>query len=155
MNINIYSLPPLVGSLFTVFIGLIVYFKSKRSEVNFAFTIFSLSMFLWLFSYAVAYSVRDKHLGVFWCRLACTAVIFTAPAFYHLAVSYLKIKAEKRYIYWIHLIMLIFVFLFRTEYFLRHNVYRYFWGFYSVAGPLNPISLLVFSFVFHSVFLVY
>ena len=144
---SIYSIPPLLGSLLAISIGIFVYLKNRKSEINVAFALFSLSLFLWLFSYAVAYSVEDHKIALFWCRLACTAVIFTAPTFYHLAVCYLKIKNEKKFVYLSYLIMIIFAFLFRTEYFLRSELYKYFWGFYSKAGPLHPVYLLIFVLV--------
>jgi len=144
---SVYSMPPLFGALLAISIGSFVYLRNKKSSVNISFALFSLSLFLWLLSYGIAYSVENSDVAIFWCRLACTAVIFTAPTFYHLAVSYLNMMEEKKFVYLSYFIMIIFVFLFHTEYFLSHNPYKYFFGFYSKAGPLHPLYLLIFTIV--------
>jgi len=141
---NIYSIPTLIGSALVLGIGLLVWLKNKKSEINIVFGLYNFSIFFWLISYTIAYSVKSPQIANFWCRVACISTTFIAPTFYHFALSYLKIKKERKLVFLSYLLMCFFALLFRTEYFLKNTPYKYFWGYYSKAGILHPVYLLFF-----------
>jgi two-component system nitrogen regulation sensor histidine kinase GlnL len=82
--------------------------------------------------------------------------MFTAPTFYHLTVSFLGlggVKKEKRLTLLFYGIMLaIAPFSMTSKYFLA-GAYKYFWGYYSKAGLLHPIYLIIFFSIFIKAFL--
>ncbi len=151
---NIYSSPPLVGAIFCFAIGLFIFLKNKKSPTNIAFSLCCLSIFIWLSGYTLAYLTKDRNLAVFFCRLACTGAMFTAPTFYHLTISFLKKDGkEKKLVALFYGIMIAIVpFSMTSRYFLS-GVYKYFWGYYSKAGLLHPLYLIIFFGIFIRAFL--
>lgn len=139
-----YSIPPLVGSIFSIFIGSVVLSKNIRSQNNLSFFLFCLSLFVWLFGYTVAYSVKDAATALFFCRVACTGACFTAPAFYHFSVSFLEVHKERR-LAWLSYLVMAFIapFSMASPYFLS-GTWDYHWGYYSKAGLLHPVYLVIF-----------
>ena len=140
---NIYSFPPFIAAAIVLFLGLFVFIKNHKSMLNFSFFLFTLSVSLWLLSYAIAYCVKGLFLEVFFTKLACTAVIFTAPTFFHFTISYLKLKKLHIVSIFLYLLMIVLAVLFIfTDWFLKLP-HKYFWGVYSQAGPLHPYYLFL------------
>ena len=143
-----YSIPPLIGAIFSILIGGFVFFKNRKSQVHISFALFCLSVFMWLFGYTITYSVKNEKIAIFFCRLACTAAMFTAPTFYHLTISLLRKKDEKKWVVLSYILFLLITpFSMTSSYFLS-GAYKYFWGYYSKAGLLHPLYLLVFFSIF-------
>lgn len=141
--ISLYSIPPLCGSILVLLIGVFIFQKNRRSMVNITFLLFCLSVFVWLFSYTIAYSTESFEVATFFTTLACTAVIFTAPTTYHFFVEYLGFHKLRKTIIIPYTIMGILTPLFlMTNYFLK-KPHKTFWGYYSTAGPLHPVYLLI------------
>ncbi|MBI3616507.1 MAG: GAF domain-containing protein, partial [Candidatus Omnitrophica bacterium] len=139
-----YSIPPLIGAIFSILIGFFVLSKNRHSQNNLSFFFFCLSVFVWLFGYTIVYSTQDATLALFFCRVACAGACFTAPAFYHFSVSFLDLKKERRFVLLAYLTMgLIASFSLVSPYFLS-GTWRYYWGYYSKAGLLHPIYLVIF-----------
>ncbi len=146
--ISIYSIPPLVGAVFSLFIGGFVLSKNRTSEVHISFALFALSLFVWLFGYTVTYSIADEQTALLFARISCTGAMFTSPSFYYFTVSYLK-RSEERIFVLISFVFFILLipFMMTSTYFLS-GVYKYSWGFYSKAGSLYFYYLLFFFGVF-------
>jgi len=145
---NIYSIPPLIGALFSLVLGLFVFLKNKRSEQNISFLLMCLIIFTWLSAYTIAYSTNNIKIATICSKTACTAVIFLATTFYYFIIAFLKIKKEKIVvkIFYIISFILLYIFIF-TDYFLS-GVYKYYWGYYSKAGILHPLFLIFFFSIF-------
>jgi len=141
---SIYSIPTFIGSIISLMIGLFVWLKSRKSETHITFALYNLAVFIWLISYTIVYSLDNPKTAGIWCRVACVAVMFIAPTFYHFTLAYLGLKNEKRTVWITYSVMLFFAFLFKTEYFLRNIPFKYYWGYYSRAGVMHPIYLLFF-----------
>ncbi len=146
--INVYVIPVLLGSVFSFIAGCLILRANIRSTNNISFAIFCFSLFVWLFGYVLAYSTSEESLALFFCRIACTGAMFTAPAFYHFAVSYTKKKNEFTWVFISYFVISIIVpFSLSSELFLS-GVYHYFWGYYSKAGVFHPFYLLIFFGIF-------
>jgi hypothetical protein len=143
-----YSIPPLVGAAFSLLIGLFVFGKNKRSHVNLSFFFFCLSLFVWLFGYTVAYSATSFSTALFFCRIACAGACFTAPAFYHFSTAFLGSERDWVWVKISYVIMgIIAPFSLISPYFLS-GAWDYYWGYYSKAGLLHPIYLVIFFGIF-------
>ena len=148
LTLSPYSIPPFVGAVFSILIGMFVFLKNKRSQNNLSFFLFCLSVFIWLFGYTVAYSTKDFNTAVFFCRVACAGACFTAPAFYHFSVSFLGLEKERKFVWITYGIMgLIAPFSLISPYFLI-GAWPYYWGYYSKAGLLHPVYLVIFFSIF-------
>lgn len=146
MSIN--SIPTLIGSLSALAIGLFVYSKGSKSPINLSFGLFCLSLFGWLFGYTIVYSAKEVTLAMMGTRIACAFAAFTAPAFYHLVVSYLDKKNEQKFVCLSYIITLFFFFSFIFTNFLLTTPHRYSWGYYSHASTFHPLYLLMFFSIF-------
>ncbi|RJQ44672.1 MAG: hypothetical protein C4538_09875 [Nitrospiraceae bacterium] len=146
--VSIYSLPPLIGAIFSIVLGGFVFLKDRKSDIHISFSLFCLSLFVWLFGYTVTYTINDEQIAVFFARISCTGAMFAAPSCYHFSVSYLNKKRE-RVIVWASyfIFLLIAPFSMTSDYFLS-GVYKYHWGYYSRAGALHPLYLIIFFAVF-------
>jgi signal transduction histidine kinase len=145
---SIYSIPVFLGAVFSFLAGCYILRANYKSQKNISFSIFCFSLFVWLFGYVVAYSAKNQSLGLLACRIACTGAMFTAPAFYHFAVLYTEKKVERKYVLFAYLTMLSIVpFSMSSRLFLQ-GVYEYYWGYYSRAGLLHPIYLVIFFGIF-------
>lgn len=145
---SIYSIPPLIGSIIAICLGLFVFFKNKHSSINFSFFIFCLSTFLWLFSYSITYSTHNESLAIICARIACTSVLFFGTTFYHFVASYLREDKEKIFVHIAYVITFILLILFASTNLFLCGVHKYYFGYYSKAGYLHPISLVFFFGVF-------
>ncbi len=145
---NTYSLPPLIGALFSIFMGFFIFLKNKKSDIHISFALFCLALFTWLFGYTIAYSMESEKTAIFFVRLACTGAMFTAPSFYYFTISYLRRKEEKRLVFASYITFILFTpFTMTSTYFLS-GAYKYFWGYYSKAGLLYPLYLVIFFGIF-------
>lgn len=145
---SVYSIPPLIGGLAVLFLAIFVFLQNKKSIVNKTFFLFCITVITWLLSYAIAYSVGDENKAILCAKLACTAVIFTSSTCYHFIVSFLDLKKERKFVYLAYCItFILFVYFIKTRLFLN-NVYEYNWGYYSKAGPLHPLYLVIYYSIF-------
>ena len=150
------SIPTFIGSLSALLIGLFVYTRNPKSPVNLAYGLFCLSLFGWLFGYTLVYSATEPLAAMFGTRIACAFAAFTAPAFYHLVISYLKKKGEEKFVYLSYLITFVFFLLFIFTNYLLTTPYKYSWGYYSHASTFHPLYLAVFFGIFiRGLFLLY
>ena len=146
MKINFYSIFPILSSLLCLFLSVFVYVKQSRSSINRAFSRFSFILFLWLFSYGIAYSASTEQSALTWLTIGYTGVILIPVAFYHLTYAFLDLKSHKKVLISLYVISFLFICsLYLTDYFVI-GTYKYFWGYYPKVGFLHPLYL-VFLFI--------
>ncbi|MDD5067444.1 MAG: SpoIIE family protein phosphatase, partial [bacterium] len=126
---SFWSLPPLIASIYFITLGLFVFFKNKGSRVNFAFFLLAFFCFIWLFSYAVAFSTRDYTVAYFWCKNAYFGINFIAVTMFYYIIVLLDLKKYKTWIRVFYLVMIAFFPVTRTKYFLG-GVIQWPWGYY-------------------------
>jgi hypothetical protein len=143
MKINIYSIFPLLISLFILFLGIFVYIKQSKSATNRAFSRFSILTFIWLFSYGISYSASTEQQAILWLKIGYTAVILLPVAFFHISYAFLNLSRKGALIFLYGASMFFIYFLHGTNY-LVDSFYKYFWGFYPKAGLLHPVYLAFF-----------
>ena len=141
---SVYSIPNAIGSLSVLLVGLVVFSRNRRSRVNFSFLLFCLMVFFWLGSYVVTYSTESTSVAYFFCRLACTSVMFATPTIYFFFACYLnKLRQEKISIIVSYALMAAMFPAFIFSRLFLDNPYKYYWGYYSIAGPLHPYYILI------------
>jgi hypothetical protein len=154
---NPYSIPTFFGSIFSFLLGLFVYIKNRGSKINRSFFAMCLPISLWLIAYTISYSVESIYLAGVLVRIACTAVILIPPTLYHFIVNFLDAQKEYKVVKFFYSIifMLVPLFIF-TNYFLEEPPFKYFYGYYSNAGPLHPLYLVIhFGIFFRALYLLY
>jgi len=149
MFINFQSPLMFISAVFVLFFNFLVYFKNRKSRVNLSFAIFGISIFVWLFSFAVAYRIDNLILKLFWFKLGYVGIIFIAINFYTF-IFYLTNRKRDRFIvisnYFLGLFFLIVNF---SKFPLIIGHYEYPWGHYPKAFiPMHIVFLTFFILLF-------
>lgn len=139
-----WSLPPLLAALYYLFIGTFVLVKNTRSELHISFFIQAFASFLWLISYGVCYLSTTPELALFWARNGYLGVMFNSLGIYHFCVVFTESHRQKKLVYSLYGLMVIFLLFSRCDFFLS-GVIKRFWGYYPVrGGPLYDVFLFIF-----------
>lgn len=141
---NTYSLLPLVTSLLLIVMGIFVYWKNRKNDLNQIFFSLCFTSSIWLFFYSIAYSSQDKQTAFFWFRMGYCGVVFIAVTVFHYTVQLLNIKNLKNFAFANYLIGGICCVLIWSSTLLVKGVYKYFWGYYPAAGHFHPFFLVFF-----------
>ncbi len=143
---NPYALPPLLTTIFIVFLATFVFIVNKKSTSNRIFVLLCLSNAIWQFGYFMVFLSKDEKTAIAWQKFVYLGVPFISPVIYHLSVFFSDFKKQKRFIPYIYLIAIMFVILSRTDYFLS-GLNTYFWGYYKKAGIFYSPFLLFWTIV--------
>lgn len=140
-----YCIFPFLGGVFSIFLGMFVLLKNKKSTVNKNFCFLNVSVSLWLIAYALSYLINTAHISLFLLKLGYTGVILIPVTFYHFVITFLNSKIPKVITRLFDLLGLLFViFLWETAFFIKLEPFHYFWGYYPKASILHPYFILYF-----------
>lgn len=141
-----WSIPPLIACIYFLFLFFLILIKKARAGVNPGFLIVFFTSFIWLFSYAVAFSTRHYETALFWCRNAYFGINFIAVSLYHFIIEVLGLKKQRKWAYLFYALMIAFIPVTRTDLFLRGAI-RWYWGYYPYrANIIYDIFILSFCF---------
>ncbi len=139
-----------VASALTLLFNFLVYFKNRQSLVNRTFAIFGVSIFLWLFCFAIAYKVNDEWIKLLFFRLGYVGIIFIPINFYAFVFYLLESKKYKFVVtlnYFLGLLFVIQHFLISS---LVKGMYSYPWGYYpNTFSTAHIIFLAYFLLLFN------
>lgn len=139
---SIYSIPPLIVSVFTLFLSLLALIYGKKL----IYSLLAFCTFIWLAGYTAVYSIRDYELALFLVRILYIGVVFIPAFFYHFAVSFVNPPQYLKAVRFNYFISLIFAFLISSPYFIS-GLYSGYWGYQTKAGWLHNIFLIYFAIV--------
>ena len=132
---NPWSIPPFISSIYLLSLGLFVLAKNVKSRINLSYCILVSTSALWLFSYAVGFSNNTPEGGLFWSRNAYFGINFIAVTMYWFVVELLDLKNLRKLVYLFYGLMIAFIPVTRTRYFLA-GVIKYYWGYYPFKGSI-------------------
>lgn len=145
MYYNPFSIPLFITAIASLVIGALVLSK-KQSLLNKIFFAFCLSLFVWLFSYALMYNSRSISLGLNFARCGFTAIVFIPILGYHFIVTLID-RSNKVILRVIYFSSIPSIILGWTN-LIYKGVKEYFWGFYPSAGKLYFVFLIQFILLF-------
>ena len=110
---SIYALSGFISGIISLILGLFVYFKNRKREINKIFGLLSVSIILWGFSYGMWQISTDKTTALFWTKALSAGVIFIPIFFYHWILVLTNLKTEKKktlyFGYFMSLLFLVFL----------------------------------------------
>ncbi|OGW84328.1 MAG: hypothetical protein A2987_05535 [Omnitrophica bacterium RIFCSPLOWO2_01_FULL_45_10] len=143
---NPYSIPTLIGSITAFSIGILVLSNNIKSKVNKIFSMFCLSIFGWLFSFTIAYSMKKPSIAHAWSKVGCIMVDFAGPIFYHFVALFLNLRRELKWVYITYFLASVLLLLsVATNLIFLSKPRHYFWGYYPNAGPLHILAISLHS----------
>lgn len=134
---------PLISAIFMGGLGLFVFLKQK-SRLGIIFSLFCLSVTIWLFGTFMMFISKTDEKAIFWDRIVYGGVIFIPILMYHLSLIFVKFEQKQTKILRLgYIISLIFFVLSRTNYFVN-GLYKYSWGVHTQARMFHHIFLIFF-----------
>jgi PAS domain S-box-containing protein len=148
---SIYSVPQLISSIIVLFVGIFVVLKNRKSMTNITFSLECLSVFLWLFGYAMMSSTRDEAFALWCARFVYTGVVFIPTFFYHFIVSFLhRERKRKKTLVFAYLNGIAFCILLISTDKLVAGVYHYYWGYHTKIDPVGASAFYLMLLVIFS-----
>lgn len=139
---NPYSIPPLMSGFLVLLLAAYVISNKGSGAIGKVFFVLSLSVFIWLVSFSIVYSMTDPLWALFWSRFAYLGVAFLPITSIHFHLELLK-QRPIRLLIGLYIAGFMFVLLSWTDLFFNH-VKDYFWGFYPQASVLYSFFLVFF-----------
>ncbi len=142
------------AAFFVLSFGFFAFVKNRKSAVNQSFLLLTISIFIWLFFYAIAMRItNDYEKSLEFYKYGYIGIIFIPVAFYHFVSSFLGrrdtyLKAV------IYLLALVFVVVLYSSSRLIDGLYLYKWGYYPQAShSIHPFFLFFFMGLFTLAFI--
>ncbi|MBI3616133.1 MAG: GAF domain-containing protein, partial [Candidatus Omnitrophica bacterium] len=140
---NPYAIPPLLSTILIGWMGLFVYIRNRKSKLNITFSLFCLSLVVWLAGFTGVYASRDEVSALWWGRTGFMGVSLIPPTMYHFVITFLRMQ-QRRLLTVLYLSSVAGLAISRTN-LVYKGIWTGFWGYYPIAGPLYPIFPLTFS----------
>src|SRR3989338_3405052 len=122
---NLYAIPPLITNIAIFCIGFFVYFKKKHSKTSITFSLFCLSLTVWLFGYTGMYLSKNLTHALMWARIGFMGITFIPVLAYHFIITLLDLR-QKRIIIFLYLTTIPSLILAWTNY-VYNGIATYFW----------------------------
>jgi len=155
---DFFTILPLISAVCVFTLGFFVYFKNRKSLVNFTFFLFCLAITIWMFGTFMMFLMRDNAaMAAFWDRVVYSGVIFIPAIMLSFALAITKnniFNARFGLMIIGYATSLIFLpIVFSTQF--VNGVFIYEWGIHTKAQIFHHIFLAYFvvylSFFFYIV----
>lgn len=152
-----FFLSSIFNALASSFLGLLVYFKNKKNDVNKYFALLCLGFAMWAFPYVMWPLSSDKESVKFWFQLLHYGAIYIPIAYFHFVLVWTNIKDKKKYFLAVGYCLAIFFSLFVfSPWFIADMEPKFNMKWWAIPGKLYYFYLIYFFFFyFYSSFLLY
>lgn len=142
---NPYSIPTLLTSLLSLFLGGFVLSKNKKSALHRTFALWCFLTAYWQGIWTVLFNIHSHEAADTLVRLGYSGIIFIPILFFHFVVEFTHSGSKRRLSRWFYIFGAGFLLsVWTTDAFIE-GVYIYFWGFYPKVGPLHVVYLVTLS----------
>lgn len=151
-----FAIVALVNTLSSAILGLIVYLKNKKGDVNRTFFYYSIAITFWSFAYFVWQVSRTESAAIFWCKALMMGAIFI-PVLYARFIYRLVDKKENKYLVAaFYIVLSVFAILNFGDWLVAGVEKKDGFMFWPVAGEAYIYYLIIwFSVVIYSIYLLY
>ena len=145
----------LIGSITSLVLGIIVYFRNKRKIINITFSLLCLSGAIWSLGFFYLILAPNKQAGEFWRWFMESGSILLSAFWAHFALSLVNLNKKKH----VHVIIFYIVSMFlwilnAVDYFVKPGLFilgldkKYLFNYYPTAGFGEYLFFLYFLFIF-------
>ncbi len=143
--LNPYSIAPLLVATLVLIFGFFLYFLDKKSYFNQTLLYFSLASGMWLYSCVLILNSRLPDVAAFWGYFLYIGFIAVPATVFHLSASLTeKYPEQKKVVGFSYFVVLLLIPLCQNPYFF-FDVKKEGFGFYPMAGFLQPVLLFFFA----------
>lgn len=140
---NYFFYPPLISSIFVIFLGIFVFVKNPKEKINFTFFLHTIAIAIWLFgTFMMFFKSYSQEVAIFWDRFVYIGVVFIPAFMYHFSLALTK-KKNNFLLYLSYALSFFFLLLSRSDYFIK-DLFYYKWGVHSKAQIIHHIFLVYF-----------
>lgn len=146
MQFSWYSVPAGATGILMFLTGLFIYLQNRRSPVNISFFLICLCGIFWLVGIAWVYATVDPGLALtIYRRVSFLGVVFISSCIYYFSVLWLgRYESQRWVVRFFFAVGFVFYLVGLVSQTSFPGIYRYFWGFYPMYGPVNQYFLLFF-----------
>jgi signal transduction histidine kinase len=153
----IYNISSLIAGIGSAALGLLVYFKDRKRELNKRFLFMSLPIALWgcsLFLWGIS---TTPPIALLWAKVLHLGATFIFCTNFHFVTELLGITREKRKIILTgYVISIIIAFTTPTNLFIKGVEDRFLFKLWPVPGVIYPLFLLLFFiYITYAIYLVF
>ena len=85
---NYYGSPQLIGAFMMFFIAILIFVYNKKNTINITFSLFCVSVSIYLFGMFMIYQSKSPGQGLFWQRVIHVGLSFMPVLLYHCYSSF-------------------------------------------------------------------
>lgn len=137
MNLlNHYVIALVITAFATFLMGILVYIKGRKKQLNRIFALYSLSIAIWSLGESYLVAAPNETIALFWAREMHIGVVFIVTFFVHFVFELLNIYEKKRkIIYAVYIYSFIFLLLDFTKFFIPEAVHKLSVNYFLNPGP--------------------
>ena len=140
---NINTVPPLIVGFLMFVLGVVTLIRERVSRVSSSFFMVTLSIFVWLGSYAWLYSASNEQVAVLWAKIEHIGVAFIPSFFFLFILDIIRQYKKYKYFGWATLILSgVFSVGFIFSPYLIEGVLSTPWGYHAQYGPYAFILIV-------------
>ncbi|MCM8781918.1 MAG: hypothetical protein NC828_02570 [Candidatus Omnitrophica bacterium] len=142
-----YALSALINGLSSSALGIFVYLKNRKGNVNRTYGLTTIFIGIWSYSYFFWQIAINKSSALFWCRALMGGAIFISPAYLHFVLTLLGLhKKKKKMVVSSYIFGSIFFILNFTPLFVKDVSAKLFFKYWPNAGVTYLPFLFLYSF---------
>lgn len=134
-------LPAVVSLLFLCYGGYVLHSRGV-TRISLTFFLLCAATFSWQFTWAILFQMHSEHEALSLAKLGYLLILFLPTTLYHFISELTAQRRERRWVAMSYAFAGLLGVLLLTSDWLVAGLYRYFFGFYPMAGPLHPLHLL-------------
>lgn len=152
-----YAITGLINSIGTVFLGLLVYLKNKKDNVNKTFGLLCLSIVLWSFPYYFWQNSQTSSVALFWSRFLMVGAILIPVTYLHFIFTLLGLeKRNKSFLIASYILAFIFLVFDFTPLFVRGVKPELYFSFWPQPGIFfHPFLFMFISYIAYGCYLLF
>lgn len=137
-----YSLLPAVVSLFLLGYGVYVLALRGVNRTSLTFFLLCVTTFVWQFTWAILFQVRDEELAVKLAKFGYLLILFLPTSLYHFVVELTRCDRELRAVMRSYALSAVLGLILLLTDSIVAGVGDFFFGYYPKAGILHPLHLV-------------
>jgi len=91
-----YAITGLINAVGSAFLGLFVYSKNRKENINKTFGLLCLSIVLWSFPYYIWQLSNTEKIALLWSRVLMVGAIFIPVTYLHFVFTFLGLYQKKK-----------------------------------------------------------
>jgi signal transduction histidine kinase len=139
---NGYVISGLLTTVTSFLLGLFVYLKNKKEDLNQIWFFLSVSIAIWSYGVVRSITAPDKAAALMWARIDHVGAILIPVMFLHFVYEILRYSRRREYVRWFYCLSFVLMGINATDLMVRDVMPKLNIKYYVVGGPLYPVFAL-------------